>query len=103
MTNVIKKTMSSEVNKTIFNAEKQLEIRENLKEAVGYETDHVFDESFKPEVHHEKIVPFEGNVYSEAGNSLSTEEINKMYAHSTPSLWWLASQSLIAFVHRVIH
>ena len=97
-------TLKSGINKSIYNAEKQAQIRESLKEAVGYEvTDQSIEKKFNPEVHNEESVPFEGNVYTGAGNSLNTKEINKRYKHSVPTLWWLVTQSLATYIRRLLH
>lgn len=105
MTTVMtKEALEAGANKSIFNAEKQVQIRKSLKEAVGYEvTDQPIEKEFQPEMHHEESVPFEGNVYTGVGNSLNTKEIDKKYKQSVPSLWWLFTQSLAAFYRRMIH
>lgn len=104
MTTVItEEDLKVKANKTIFDTETQVQIRKKLKEAVGYNsTEHTLN-NFGPETHHDDMVPFEGSVYVEAGNSLNTKAIDSMYRKSLPSLWWLVSQSLVAFFRRVIH
>lgn len=91
------------VNKTIFDAETQAKIRNNLKEAVGYKVVADLSSNFKPEIHHTTKVPFEGGVYNDAGKSLNTREIDSMYNLSIPSLWWLASRSLMSIARRAMH
>jgi hypothetical protein len=92
------------INKSIYSDEKQAQIRKSLKEAVGYvETNHIPEKKYKSEVHHEKAVPFKGNVYTGVGNSLNTKEIDKRYKQSIPSLWWLVTHSMVAFVRRMTH
>ncbi|KAF3978219.1 MAG: hypothetical protein HFP77_03110 [Methylococcales symbiont of Iophon sp. n. MRB-2018] len=105
MTTVItSETLKSGINKSIFNAEKQVQIRNRLKEAVGYDvTDQSIEKKFNSEIHNEKSVPFEGSVYTSSGNSLNTKEINKRYKQSVPTLWWLVTQSLVTNIRRLLH
>lgn len=90
-------------NKTLFDPATQAQIRKKLKQAVGYNSAEHTPDNFNPETHHDDIVPFEGSVYAGAGYSRNTKEIDSMYRKSIPSLWWLASQSLIACLRRFIH
>ena len=98
-----KETLKVNIDKSIFDVEKQTQIREHLKNVSGYSATDESIEEFESEIHNEEAVPFEGNVYSVIGNALSTKEIDKIYSQSVPSLWWLVTQSLVAYTRRLIH
>lgn len=103
MTTVMAKdTRDIGLNESIFTEERKTQIREALKQAAGYEPEGQ-SEKYESEMHHKEEVPFEGNVYTGAGNSLDTKEIDKLYRKSLPSLWWIASQSLLALIRRLAH
>ncbi len=74
------------------------ESRKRLKQAVGLLPKKKNNKKPKPEIHHKKYVPFEGTVHVDAGYTLNTDEINKMYSNSVSSIWVLLFQSMLVYV-----
>jgi hypothetical protein len=86
----------------IFNDKDRDEIRKNLKKAIDHSI--IVDDlesKYNIEVCHKKFVPFEGSVCAGTKNALNTQEINEKYTKSIPSLWWIITQSVFAYIRKL--